>query len=93
MYEEYIKEQKVIERTEEELDLVLAKSIISTKQELEHAINNFEYAEGELIDYYAYQIKANKSKLDYLLKKAKNRAIVMDMASELKIRLIEGKAI
>ena len=31
--------------------------------------------------YYAYQIKANKSKLDYLMKKAKEQGIALDTVS------------
>ena len=33
--------------------------------------NNLEFADGDLIDYYTYQIKAEESKYDYLIKKAK----------------------
>ena len=47
------------------------------------ANGNFEFAENELIDYYAYQIKANKSKLDYLMKKAKKQGIALDMINEI----------
>lgn len=48
-------------------------NIIKTKKDLDDSNNNFEYAENELIDYYTYQIKANKTKLDYLIKKLKVR--------------------
>lgn len=71
MQEEYIKEKKIIEKTEEEKDRELIQSIILTKRDLETANINFEYAEKELIDYYSYQIKANQAKLNYLLKKLK----------------------
>ena len=40
----------------------------------------------ELIDYYSYQIKANKSKLDYLMKKAKEQGIALDMTNEIYLR-------
>ena len=43
-----------------------------TKKKLKNARNNFEYAEEDMIDYYIFQIKANQSKLDYLIKIAKN---------------------
>ena len=59
MHEEYEKEFKLIERTDEEFDIQLVKSIIKTKQDLENANRNFEFAEDELVDYYLYQIKAN----------------------------------
>ena len=47
----------------------LLVSIMKSKRELDAANRNFEYAESELIDYYTYQIKAMRSKLDYLVKK------------------------
>jgi len=49
----------------------LFKSIIDTNRDLKLAIKNFECAEAELIDYYSYQIKAHKAKLDYLIREAK----------------------
>ena len=42
-----------------------------TREELNKAHKNFEYAEGDLIDFYTYQIMALQSKLDYLTKVAK----------------------
>ena len=63
------------------------ESVIKTKLELENATKNFEYAEGDLIDYYSYQIKANQAKLDYLLKKVKKRGLVLDMINEIGLRL------
>lgn len=86
MHEEYIKEIEIFERTEEELDIELIKSIIKTKQDLLDSNRNYEFAEGELIDYYLYQIKANQSKLNYLLKKAKNKGLVIDMIKEIELR-------
>ena len=69
--EYYIKETVIREKEENEKDEELMESVIKTKLELENATKNFEYAEGDLIDYYSYQIKANQAKLDYLLKKVK----------------------
>ncbi len=86
MYEEFVKELKLIERSEEELNVELIKSIIKTKIDLKNANKNYEFAEGELIDYYLYQIKANQSKLNYLLKKAKKNGIIIDMIKEIEIR-------
>lgn len=86
MYEEYVKDLKLIEKTEEELNIELIKSIIKTKIDLENANKNYEFAEGELIDYYLYQIKANQSKLNYLLKKAKKNGIIIDMIKQIEIR-------
>lgn len=86
MNEEYVKEANIIERTQEELDIELIKSIIKTKQDLKDSNKNYEFAEGELIDYYLYEIKANQSKLNYLLKKAKKNGLIIDMIKEIEIR-------
>jgi len=93
MYEDYVKEFKLEERSEEELNLELLKSIIKTKQDLENANKNFEFADGELVDYYLYQIKANQSKLNYLLKKAKKHGIILDRVNEIEIRNINKQVI
>lgn len=77
----------------ENIDLDLIKSVIKTKRELENANKNFEMAEEELIDYYSYQIKANKAKLSYLIKQAKSKGCELDMINELKIKLQEKEAI
>lgn len=86
MSEEYIKEQKVLDKTEDEKDLELIISVLKAKQDLNLAHKNFEYAEEGLIDYYSYQIKANQTKLDYLMKKAKKKGIALDMINELYIK-------
>lgn len=82
MEEQYIKETKIREKTDKEKELELITSIIKTKREVEDARKNFEFAEGELIDYYLYFIKANQAKLNYLLKKAKTQGIVVDIIKE-----------
>lgn len=86
MSEEYIKEEKVVDKTEEEKDLELIISVLKTKTDLNLAHKNFEYAEEGLIDYYAYQIKANQTKLDYLMKKARKKGIALDMINEMYIK-------
>ena len=80
---EYIKEKLIIDKTEEEKKLELIISIIKTKRELESNNKNFEYAQEGLIDYYSYQIKADQAKLDYLVKKAKEKGIILDMINEI----------
>ena len=87
MYEEYIRDNVMKEKTEEEGDIELMQSLMKTKIELKAANKNFEFAEAELIDYYAYQIKANQAKLDYLLKKIKKRGLILDMVQETDLRL------
>ena len=62
-------------------DLIV--NILKTKMEL-NLNKNFEFAEAELIDYYLYQIKANQSKLDYLIKKAKESNIELSNIEKIK---------
>ena len=40
----------------------------------------------EILDYFLYQIKANQSKLNYLLNKAKKNGIIIDMVKQIEIR-------
>jgi len=69
------------------IDVELLKCIIKTKGDLNVANKNFEHAEGELIDYYSYQIKANKAKLDYLIKEVKQKGFTLNIVDELKLRI------
>ena len=94
MQEEFLKENKIIEKTEIEKEEELIINILKTKRELNGARQNFEYAQGDLIDYYSYQIKANQSKLDYLIKLAKKKGIIVDIISDAKFRIEqENKAV
>lgn len=94
MQEEFLKENKIIEKTEIEKEEELIINILKTKRELSVARQNFEYAQGDLIDYYSYQIKANQSKLDYLIKLAKKKGIIVDIISDAKFRIEqENKAV
>ena len=94
MQEEFLKENKIIEKTEIEKEEELIISILKTKRELNVARQNFEYAQGDLIDYYSCQIKANQSKLDYLIKLAKKKGIIVDIISDAKFRIEqENKAV
>ena len=86
MENEYVKETKIIDKTDKEKELELITSIIKTKREVEDASKNFEFAEGELIDYYLYFIKANQAKLNYLIRKAKSQHIALDMINEKYLR-------
>ena len=85
-YEEFVRENKIEDKSEDEKNLELIVSIIKTKTDLDVAHKNFEYAEEGLIDYYSYQIKANQTKLDYLMRKAQKKGIVLDMINEIYIR-------
>ena len=91
MQDKYLTEQVIVDKSEKEKEIELMRSIIKTKEDLKSANKNFEYADSDLIDYYTYQIKANQSKLDYLIKSAKSKGLVLDMVNELKIRLYEEK--
>ena len=84
--EGYLREDVITDKTEEEKKIELIMSVLKTKKELELATKNFETAEEGLIDYYIYEIKANKSKLDFLVNKARNRGISLDMIEELYFR-------
>jgi hypothetical protein len=87
MQEDYVKEEEIIEKTELEKEIELIKTIIKTREELKRNNQNFEYAKGDLVDYYTYQIKANQAKLDYLIKLAKAKGIEVDMISDKKYTL------
>lgn len=87
MEDRYLKDEKnVKDKTKEQKSVELVVSILKTKKDLDMANHNFEFAEKELIDYYAYQIKANKSKLDYLMKQAKEQGIALDITNEIYLR-------
>ena len=77
MYESYIKEVPIIDLSQEESESSIVNSILEAQAKLELAHRNFEYARGELIDYYAYQIKSEQSKINYLLRQAKERKIIL----------------
>ena len=83
MQEEYIKEKKIIDKSKEEMNKMLIQSIINTNASIEAAQKNYEFAEGELIDYYLYTIKANQSKLNYLIKKSKKSGIELNRIEKL----------
>ncbi len=89
MYEEFVKEFNLKDKTREELNTILVQSIIKTNKDLQSARNNYEFAEGELIDYYLYQIKANQSKLNYLIKKSKANGITIDRLKQMELRNIQ----
>lgn len=85
--EYYVKEEKIVEKSEVEKDIELIRTIIKTREELKAANRNFEYAKDDLVDYYTYQIKANQAKLDYLIKLAKAKGIEVDMVNDIKFTL------
>lgn len=84
IYDKFSKESKISE-LKKISNLELIHSIYKTQSELLRANNNYEYAEGDMIDYYSYHIKAIKSELDYLLKSAKSRGIVIDRLKQIEL--------
>ena len=91
MQDEYLIEKMVKGKTDKEKEIELMQSIIETREMLKVARSNFEYAEDGMIDYYIYQIKANQSKLDYLIKLAKKKGVILSRDKEVKIRMILQK--
>lgn len=84
---EYVKETAEIkDKTDKEKQLELIISVIKTRNDLDNARKNYEFAEGNLIDYYLYEIKANQSKLDYLLNKVKKLGVELDLASSFALK-------
>ena len=89
MQEEYVKEKKIVDKSKEEMNRMLVQSIISTNNNIQIARKNYEFAEEELIDYYLYEIKANQSKLNYLIKKSKKNGIELSRIEKLKLLNLE----
>lgn len=87
MREEYIKEKKIREKTDKEKKEELIKSIFTAREELNQLSKNFEYADKDMIDYYTYQLKANQSRLDYLIRFAKSKGISIDRIEAIKMKL------
>ena len=77
MYSEFTKEFKIIEKTEEEKEEELVNEIKNIKKKMKDLYNNLHYADSDLIDYYTYQIKAEESKYNYLIKQAKKKKITI----------------
>ncbi len=73
MYSEFVKEFKIIDKDEGEKNNELLDSIKSVRETLNNMYNNLQYADSDLIDYYTYQIKAEESKYNYLIKQAKKK--------------------
>ena len=85
MQEEYVKEKKVNDKNIKEMNRMLIQSIINTNASIEAAQKNYELAEGEMIDYKLYTIKANQSKLNYLIKKSKKYVIELSRIEKLQL--------
>lgn len=54
----------------------LTESIRDAYMEWQNALANFDSAEGkDMVDYYAYRIKASQIRYDYLIRKAKEAQV------------------
>ena len=78
MYDDFIKEVKIEDKSELEKESELIDNIRFVKNSLNNMYKNLEFAEGDLVDYFAYQIKAEEAKYDYLIKKAKNKNLTFE---------------
>ena len=82
---ESFKEKRAIKKSEEQTKKMIIQSIMSTNSCIKAAQKNYEFAEGDLIDYYLYTIKANQAKLDYLIKKSKINGIELSRIEKLEL--------
>ena len=67
MYSEFVKEFQIAEMTECEKDKELLNNIQIVKNTLGNMYNNIQFADSD------YQIKAEESKYNYLIKQAKKK--------------------
>lgn len=75
MYNEYVREVRINEQNDNEKNMELLRNIEIVKESLITMYNNLQFADGDLIDYYSYQIKAEEAKYGYLIKQAKKKNI------------------
>ena len=86
MKSKYEIEPIIEDKTDYEKNMELMNSILETKKVISEANKNYEYAEGKLIDYFLYTIKAEQAKLDYLIGKAKAVGFSVDIAEQINIK-------
>ena len=73
--------QRINNEPQRERKLLMVSYLQKLNSELDY--KNFETAEEGLVDYYAYQIKASKSKVDFLLNKARDKGLSLNMIEEI----------
>ena len=71
MREEFVKETKIFDKTEEEHKQDLLNELEASRKRLNAFHENMNFAKDSLVDYYTYQIKAEEAKYGYLLKRIK----------------------
>lgn len=72
MKKNFVKEKKIVEQSNSDKEKELMASIMASKRDLNNMHNNLNLADGDLVDYYIYMIKAEEAKYDYLIKEIKN---------------------
>lgn len=90
MRSQYVKETIIEEKSEYDKDRELMLTILQTKKSIQEANINYEYAEGKLIDYFLYTIKAEQAKLDYLIGKAKLKGLSLEIVDNANIKMENG---
>ena len=65
-------------------------TILQTKKSIQEASINYEYADGKLIDYFLYTVKAEQAKLDYLIEKAKSKGLTLEITENANLK--KGKS-
>ncbi len=73
MYSEFVKEIEILDLDERQKNADLLKNIKIVKETLNNMYNNMQLADSDLMDYFAYQIKAEESKYNYLIRQAKQK--------------------
>lgn len=86
MRSRYEMESFIEDKTDYEKNRELMDTILQTKKVITEANRNYEYAEGKLIDYFLYTMKAEQARLDYLISKAKSIGISVDIGECLNLK-------
>ena len=82
----YEREVEIIDKSEEEKNKELMDTILQTKKVISEANKNYEMAEGKLIDYFLYTMKAEQARLDYLISRAKKMGVTVEPGEQLNIK-------
>lgn len=75
MREEFVRETKICDKSEEEHKEALFSELENSRKRLMAFYENMNFAKDNLVDYYTYQIKAEEAKYGYLLKRIKEEKI------------------
>lgn len=71
---------KAVAKIESSEAYELIENIRNARKEWLNANSSFEYAnEKEMVDYYTYKIKACEVRYEYLIRKAKEKGIKVDL--------------